>query len=206
VEDAIITGEERQVAHDRDLEDAAADRRSPGDERVAGRTLDADPGPIGGSTEARPVALLGRWGSEELADADPDRRHGHEEEREDRDEHQVPVRDAHGHAPVGGAQWPLPEQRPPARLRRDAAGLREHVVERPDRDVDGLVGHPAGDHPLERQTLVGHVARPRGWRTDRSTSSVIAIRMVSSPRCSRDLAVPTGMSRIVAASVKGKPT
>src|SRR5262245_27973815 len=98
----------------------------------------------------------------------------------------------------------LLEECQPSRLGSGPAGGGEDVVGKGVVvTTGGLVGHPGGNRALER-LLISHAERSRTTLKGSGCSAARAARRVSSPRWSRDLAVPAGIPRISAASVRGK--
>src|SRR5262245_65831924 len=97
----------------------------------------------------------------------------------------------------------LLEECQPSRLGSGPTGGGENVVEQGVAAAAGdLVGHPGGNRALERP-LISHAERSRTTLNGSGCSAASAARSVSSPRWSRDLAVPAGIPRISAASVRG---
>ena len=201
VEEPVVAGCQDEIAGDRDVAaDRARGRERPADDRVAHGTRDAEAGPRRVAAEAGPD--VGRWlRPKEGGGTDPDRDRDREQEG-DADEDERSPRHADGNLRLSTHLW-LPQDGQPARQRPPPARRRDDLVE----DVfgeatGGLVDHPVGHHPLERHLLAHADFAPITWSSGRSTAR--AVRSVASPRCSRDLAVPGGMSRISATSVSGR--
>ena len=179
---------------DPDLTDLLRILGFPGDEVAVDRVHDQA---VPGQTE--------RWGGAPLrADPGEGRRNHDEDERGNDDGAPRDTRDV-DRSLCKDAHWEPPFEEGPARALPEAGGPRQHVVCVIGQARSGELGDELGKPWLD-SIEARHANCPRGSSAVFGVASASNVsRIAASERCSRDLAVPTGIPSTAATSGSGSP-